>query len=90
MTPLPPASPPTFQVQWSADDDGAIAQYMVWVQVNEGEWTPWLETTRTEGTYTGIPGNTYRFAVWAQDAAGNWSANTDLTPQAETRIAGDG
>jgi hypothetical protein len=90
MTPLPPTSPPTFQVQWSADDDGAIAQYMVWVQVNDGEWTPWLETTRTEGTYTGIPGNTYRFAVWAQDAAGNWSANTDLTPQAETRIAGDG
>jgi hypothetical protein len=90
MQPLEPVSPPTFDVQWSADDDGAVQQYMVWVQVNDGEWTPWLETTRTSGTYTGIAGNTYRFAVWAQDAAGNWSANTDLTPQAETRIESGG
>lgn len=86
MSPLPPTSPPTFTVQWAARDDGQISHYIVWVQVNSGEWSPWVETQRTEGIYTGIPGNTYRFAVWAVDLAGNWSANTELTPQAETIV----
>ncbi len=86
IEPLPEVSPRTFIVRWGADDNGEIAQYTVWVQINDGEWTPWLETQRSEGIYTGEPGNTYRFAVWAVDTAGNWSPNTDLQPQAETRV----
>lgn len=86
IEPLPEVSPRTFIVRWGADDDGQVSQYTVWVQVNDGEWIPWLETQRTEGIYTGEAGNTYRFAVWAADTAGNWSLNTDLQPQAETRV----
>ena len=86
MEPLPGVSAPTFVVRWEARDNGAIDRYVVWIRVNEGEWTPWLETQRTEGIYTGIPGNTYRFAVWAADTGGNWSPNTDLEAQAETRV----
>lgn len=86
MEPLPEVSPRTFLVRWGADDNGQIARYVVWVQINDEAWTPWLETQRTESIYTGEPGNTYRFAVWAVDTGGNWSPNTDLQPQAETRV----
>lgn len=86
IAPLPEVSPATFSVQWSATDDGQIDRYMVWVRINDGEWTPWLETTRTEGFYTGQGGNAYAFAVWAVDVAGNWSPNVDLQAQASTRV----
>jgi hypothetical protein len=86
MSPLPEVSTETFTVSWGGTDDVAIDRYLVWVRVNDGEWEPWLETTRTLGTYTGSPGNTYSFAVWAVDTAGNWSLNTDLQPQTFTRV----
>ncbi|MGJ3239626.1 MAG: hypothetical protein ACFE0Q_13030 [Anaerolineae bacterium] len=86
IEPLPEISARTFLVTWGAQDNGEIARYVVWVQVNEDEWTPWLETARTEGIYTGTPGNTYRFAVWAVDVAGNWSRNVNLQAQAETTV----
>lgn len=83
---LPAISPPTFEVRWGAQDASGIDRYVVWVQIDEGEWLPWLETSRTESAYTGDPGRTYRFAVWAVDVAGNWSTNTNLAAQAETRV----
>ncbi|MEO1164388.1 MAG: fibronectin type III domain-containing protein [Chloroflexota bacterium] len=83
---LPATSPQTFTVSWGATDDGTIFSYVVWVQVNDGEWTPWLETQRDEGIYTGESGNTYRFAVWAVDTGGNWSQNIALEAQAETVV----
>lgn len=83
---LPEISARTFLVSWGADDNGAIDRYVVWVQENDGEWTPWLETQREEGIYTGTPGNIYRFAVWAVDTGGNWSPNISLEAQAETRV----
>jgi len=86
MEPLPEVSGTTFTVQWGAQDDGGVDRYVVWVQIDDGEWLPWLETARTEGIYTGVAGNSYRFAVWVVDLAGNWSSNTDLTPLAETRV----
>lgn len=86
MAPLPDVSPTTFTVQWSGADTGGIATYLVWVRVNGGEWEPWLETTSTRADYVGMGGNTYEFVTWAQDTAGNWSLNTDLTPQATTRV----
>ncbi|GAB5491738.1 MAG: hypothetical protein Phog2KO_19530 [Phototrophicaceae bacterium] len=86
MTALPEISTPTFSVAWDGTDNGEIDRFVVWVQINDEEWSPWLETQRQEAIYTGISGNSYRFAVWAVDTAGNWSANIALVAQAETRV----
>ncbi|MFZ4828957.1 MAG: hypothetical protein ACOYLB_16530, partial [Phototrophicaceae bacterium] len=86
MEALPPTSPTVFRVGWSGADNGGIARYLVWVQVNGGEWAPWLETAQTSAQYSGTVGNTVAFAVWAVDNAGNWSLNTTLQPQAFTQI----
>lgn len=86
MDNLPATSPEMFTVRWNGSDAGGIEKYLVWVRVNDGEWQPWLETTRTQGEYIGARGNTYAFAVWAVDSAGNWSLNTDLQPQTWTRV----
>jgi hypothetical protein len=59
---------------------------VVWVRIDGGDWQPWLETPLTQGSYTGISGSTYEFAIWARDLAGNWSTNTNLQPQAVTRV----
>lgn len=87
MTPLPVVSPATFTVSWGGQDDSGIAGYLVWVRVDSGQWEPWLEdVTQTEATFTGESGRRYEFAVWAVDLAGNWSLNTELTPQAVTSV----
>jgi hypothetical protein len=86
VLPLPVISPPDFTVRWQGQDDQGIALYLIWVRVNGGEWQVWLETAATEMTYVGSSGNTYEFAAWAQDAAGNWSSNTELTTQASTAV----
>ncbi len=86
MVALPVISPLKFTVNWSATDDSGIERYLVWVRINDGEWQPWQETSATQAEYTGEPGSTYEFAVWAVDLAGNWSLNTELTPQAVTSV----
>jgi hypothetical protein len=86
VSPLPEVSPPVFTVTWTGKDDSGIERYTIWVRVDGGQWTPWIETTRSEGQYTGEPGKTYEFAAWALDLGGNWSTNTDLQPQAITRV----
>jgi hypothetical protein len=83
---LPEFSPLTFTVRWSGKDDSGIDRYIVWVQTNGADWQPWLETARTEGIYTGEPGNTYGFAIWAVDLASNWSENVELFAQAVTTV----
>ncbi len=86
MTLLPASSPATFTVSWSGSDDSGIDHYFIWVRVDGGKWQPWLETPATEGQYTGQSGSHYEFAAWAVDLAGNWSLNTELTPQTTTSI----
>jgi hypothetical protein len=86
MLDLPVVSPASFTVSWGARDNSGIDYYLVWVRVNGGDWQPWLETGDTSAEYTGESGNTYEFAVWAVDLAGNWSLNTELTPQAVTHV----
>jgi len=86
MTPLPATSPATFTVSWSGSDDSGIDHYLIWVRVDGGKWQPWLETASIQGQYTGQSGSRYEFAAWAVDLAGNWSLNTELTPQAETSV----
>jgi hypothetical protein len=86
MLALPVVSPPVFTVAWSGRDNSGIERFLVWVRVNGSDWQPWLETPATSAQYTGASGNTYEFAVWAVDLAGNWSANTELQPQAITHV----
>ena len=86
VLPLPVVSPPTFAVRWAGADDRGIEAYLIWVRVDAGDWQPWLETAATEAEYSGAAGSTVAFAAWARDAAGNWSLNTDLAPQATTAI----
>lgn len=87
MIPLPVVSPPSFTVTWNAQDDSGIAGYLVWVRVDGGQWQPWLEDTQhTQAVFSGESGRRYEFAVWAFDLAGNWSLNTELSPQAVTSV----
>lgn len=86
INPLPERSPRTFSLSWGATDDGALAKYLVWVRVDGGEWMAWRETSQTSADYTGESGKRYDFALWAQDAGGNWSNNTDLVPMASTLV----
>jgi len=89
VNPLPEVSEPTFLVQWSAQDEGEIDHYLMWVRMNEGEWIPWIETKRTEAYFTGQLGSRYQFAAWALDKGGNWSENVTLLPQATTQMPPD-
>jgi hypothetical protein len=75
-----------FTVRWQGQDEGGIAGYLIWVRVNGGDWQPWLETGETQADYTGAAGSTYEFAAWAQDSAGNWSADTEVITQATTAV----
>lgn len=86
VLPLPLISPPMFTVRWQGEDDSGIAGYLIWVRVNGGDWQPWLETAETQAEYTGAAGSTYEFAAWAQDRAGNWSADTEVITQATTAV----
>lgn len=86
MAPLPVVSSPTFAVEWSGLDNSGIAGYIIWVRVNGGAWEKWLETTGLRADYNGAPGNTYEFAAWVVDLAGNWSQNIELVPQAVTSV----
>lgn len=86
MSPLPVVSPATFTVYWAGQDDSGIKSFLIWVRIDGGEWQPWLDTTDTQAQYTGESGKRYEFAAWAQDLAGNWSLNTELTPQATTAV----
>lgn len=86
MQPLPLTSPITFTVTWSAQSQAEIKSYIVWMRANGGHWQLWQETSATSAEFSGESGNVYEFAVWAVDVAGNWSANTELQPQAYTQI----
>lgn len=86
MNPLPVTSPTAFEVSWQGQDDSGIDVYLVWVRVDRGEWTAWLETAETRATYNGASGSLYEFHVWARDLAGNWTPDAALTADAATRV----
>jgi hypothetical protein len=60
---------------WSASDAGGISAYSVYLQRDGGAWSKDtnISSTATGITYTLSIGHSYRLAVAAQDAAGNWS-----------------
>lgn len=86
VDPLPEISSPTFTVTWQGEDNSRIERYLIWVQIDDEGWMPWIETTRTQADYTGESGSRYDFAAWAVDAAGNWSLNVNLDSQASTQV----
>jgi YD repeat-containing protein len=67
-----------YRLQWQGTDDpfgSGVAQYSVYVQRNEGSFSTLAHrTTELEWLYDGVPGETVRFVVRAQDAAGNIEA----------------
>ena len=63
---------PDFQVQWSGTDSfSGISDFTIYVSVNGGPFTPWIQTSDTSATYAGQPGNTYSFYSLAMSNAGN-------------------
>lgn len=79
-------------LNWSASDASGIAGYSVWTSTNGGTWadtTSRLTTATSKSVTLALaPGNTYRFAVAAQDAHGNWSPYS-FTSTFSTRIYDD-
>lgn len=65
---------PEFLVRWaSADDEGgsSVSSVSVYVSVDGGAWTLWLEnTTLSEAVYVGEGGHSYAFYSVARDVAG--------------------
>lgn len=88
---LPPQSPATFTVYWSANDAGGSGLKSIDVQVKEGaggSWTNWQsQTTATSASYTGLGGRTYYFRSRGRDHAGNveaWPASHDAQTTVES------
>jgi len=87
VLPLPETSLATFRVEWTGTDESGVQIYLIWVRIDGGQWLPWLETAQTSAEYSGQVGQTYEFAAWAQDLAGNWSENVQLQAQATTQVS---
>jgi large repetitive protein len=65
-------SSPHFQVHWSGTDNfSGISDFTIYVSVNGGPFTPWIDTSDTSATYMGQPGNTYSFYSLAKSNVGN-------------------
>ncbi|MDZ4770966.1 MAG: hypothetical protein SGJ24_17710 [Chloroflexota bacterium] len=86
MNALPPTSPAAIALAWAADEASGIAEYIVWVRIDGGDWLPWSSTLDTTAIYPGEPGHRYEFALWARDLAGNWSRNIELSPMTATQV----
>ncbi len=78
-------------VSWSGEDPGSgIADYDVWVSVDGGTLTLWLDDTpETGASYDGEPGHTYGFAATGRDQAGN-QHDPPTQPQTVTTVTAAG
>ena len=89
MDGLPEFSYPAFEVSWWGVDfpgGSGVKSYDVYVRDNGGGWQLWLGSTATTGgTYLGVLGHIYAFAVVAIDQAGNRSP-LPLEPMAFTHV----
>ena len=63
-------------LEWEGADEGSgVQDYTVFVSVDGGPLSPWLEaTTMTRATYPGAYGHTYAFGTLARDRCGNAEA----------------
>lgn len=72
---LPAQSAIEFPVSWEGTDDRRVAAFDVYVSVNGGPFSLWLQGSRDTGAiYAGALGNTYAFYSRAIDGAGNVEA----------------
>ena len=79
-------SSPAFQVQWSGTDNfSGISDFTIYVSVNGGPFTPWIETSDTSATYPGQPGNTYSFYSLATSNVGTVES-TKTAAEATTTV----
>ncbi|MBI5386506.1 MAG: DUF11 domain-containing protein, partial [Verrucomicrobia bacterium] len=89
MAALPAASYEQFNVSWTGTDgpDGSgLASFDVFVSVNGGAFTPWLQRTTLRGSvYQGTLGNTYAFYTLATDTDGN-REEAPGEPDAQTAV----
>jgi hypothetical protein len=85
---LPAASGATFAVTWSGTDDrGPVSYYDLFVSVDGGPYSAFLNHTALTGTvYTGAANRRYAFYSVATDAAGNSEA-APATADAETTVS---
>lgn len=76
-----------FPISWSGSDAiGEIDFYSIFVSVDGGPFTPFLERTReTSATFRGEVGRTYGFLAIATDTAGNIEVQA-ANAEASTRI----
>lgn len=66
-------------VFWSGTDNREIARFDIFVSVNGGPWTLWLDdTTETEAVYVGNLGDQVAFYSRARDAAGNVEVQSEI------------
>jgi RHS repeat-associated protein len=90
VSPLAGASPPSFTVNWSGQDDAGgsgIAYYNVYVSDDGGPYTLWQdESTATSAVYNGQNGHNYSFYSVATDNVGNVQP-TLAAAQASTTVA---
>ena len=90
MDDLLPVSAPSFQVAWEASDLGSgVQDNSVAIYSSQGDselWEVWLSNQPANGsaTFTGQTGETYRFAVIAEDRAGN--RNSTIVELASTVV----
>ncbi|HBJ37539.1 MAG TPA: hypothetical protein DDZ51_22845 [Planctomycetaceae bacterium] len=78
---LPETVGANFPVVWSGFETGAvqIASYDIFVSINGGEFTKWLEgTSSTSALYNGQPGSVYGFYSIAIDTLGNRESKLEV------------
>jgi uncharacterized protein YkwD len=62
-----------FVATWTAIDDQAVADYMVWLRKGSGSWSTGTTQTAAGKSFSGLGPGTWHIGVQARDAAGNWS-----------------
>ena len=81
---------PSFLVSWSGHDDpngSGIASYTIYVSIDGGAFTPWMNTTATSAEFEGSPGHTYAFYSIATDNVGNVQALPTLIETTTVLVA---
>lgn len=91
ITALPEESFAGFTLEWSGEDNSGIAFFDIFVAIDSGPFTPWLEgTTQNSALFEGDANRNYEFFSVATDTAGNReSAPTSADTGTETSLVNE-